>query len=291
MFDLGTLKKPQAAIHAVRHGSIEKRSLNDPTLGIAAVKHRDLVSGGNPFAAIAVTTIAQELLDFLNHPMRLGQVARGLHHPNRLTCPLCGVQVFTQTGFVVLDQFVGCVQDMAVAAVVLFQFDLVLDRVLAHKVSHIAHPCTAKSINALIVITHGQHRAARTTEQLDPSVLKTVGVLKFINQYMREALLVVLAQCIVVAQEFVTAQHQLAKVHHPLALTLVFVELVDFHLLARLSITHWHVFGTLAFFFATRNKPLQLLRRKAFVINVVLLDQTFHRRQLVLGVQNLKRLG
>ena len=91
------------------------------------------------------------------------------------------------------DEFIGGIQNMAMAAVVLLEFDLVLDRVLAHKVSHIAHPCTAKSINTLIVIPHRQNCAVWASEQFDPSVLKSIGVLKLINQYMREALLVMLS--------------------------------------------------------------------------------------------------
>ena len=200
------------------------------------------------------------------------------------------MQVFAQTGFVVLDEFVGCIQDMAVAAVVLLKLDLMPHLVLAYKVGHIAYACPAKRVNALVIVTHGQHRTAGATEQLDPSVLKSVGVLELVNQDMRKALLVMLAQCIVVAQQFVAAQHQLAKIHHAFALTLVFVELVNFDLLACLGIAHLHIFGTLAVLFATRNKPLQLFRRKAFVINSMLLDQALHRRELVLGVQNLKGL-
>ena len=95
MFDFSPLEKPQTAIHTVRHGSIEKRRLNHTALGIAAVKHRHFTACSHPFATVPVATIAQQLFDFIHHPVRLSQVARGLHHPNQLTRTLGGVQIFS----------------------------------------------------------------------------------------------------------------------------------------------------------------------------------------------------
>ena len=201
------------------------------------------------------------------------------------------------------DQRVGRIQNVAAAAVVFFQLDLVAHLELTHKVGHIAHAGTAKCINALVVVTHGQHAAggveggiihrplrACAGEHLDPGVLQLVGVLKLVNQDVAKAALVMLTYRVVVAQHLKTAQHQLAKVHHAFALALVFVELVNFCLLARLFVAHFHLVRAQAVFFAARDEVLGLLGRIALVVNGELLVQPFDGRELVLRVQNLKAL-
>ena len=122
--------------------------------------------------------------------------------------------------------------------------------------------------------------------------LQFVGVLKLVHQDVLKAPLVVHADGVVVAQQLVTAQHQLAKIDHAFALALLFVELVELDLLARVHVVcgHRHVAGAHALFLAARNEILQLLGWKAFVVHVVLLAQALDGRQLVLRVQNLKRL-
>ena len=181
------------------------------------------------------------------------------------------------------DQCIGRVQYMAVAAVVLLQLDLVLDRKFAHKVGHIAHARAPKGVNALVVIAHGQHRAALpgsaigavllARQHLDPGILQLVGVLKLINQDVAKTPLVMLANGRVVAQHFVTAQHQLAKIDHAFALALLFIELVKLSLAAGVAVAHRHILGTQAFFFAAGNKPAQLLGREAVLIDAQLLTQ------------------
>jgi hypothetical protein len=69
-------------------------------------------------------------------------------------------------------------------------------------------------------------------EHLDPRVLQLVGVLELVDQDVAEAPLVVLAHRVVVAQQLVAAQHQLAEIDHAFALALLFVQLVDLDLLA-----------------------------------------------------------
>ena len=94
----------------------------------------------------------------------------------------------------------------------------------------------------------------------------------------------------VVAQQFVRAQHQFAKVHHAFALALLFVQLVQLHLAAGLVIAHRHIARALAVLLAARNEILKLLRRKAVFVHIELLAQALDGRQLVLRVQNLKGL-
>ena len=166
-----------------------------------------------------------------------------------------------------------------------------------HKVRHVADSRTAKSINALIVVAHGHHRATGETgipvcvlprQHFDPGVLQLIGVLKFINQDVAKAPLVVLAHGSVVAQQLVAAQHQLAKVHHAFTLALFFVQRINFNFFAHFLVTCHQVLGSLAIFLAPGDEIHQLFGRKPFVVNIELFAQTFDTGKLVLRVQNLK---
>ena len=248
MFDLGPLKKALATIDLVRHGSIEQRGFNHTALRIGAVEHGNL---------LALHVVAHQLLHLVHHPLGFGKVAGGFKHAHRLARALIGAQVFAQTFAVVADEFVGRIQNVAVAAVVLLQLDLVFHAKLAHEVSHIAHPSATKSVNALVIVPHSQHAAggvetgffqrgamrASARQHLDPGILQFVGVLKFVNQDVPEAALVMLTDGVVVAQQLVGTQHQLTEIDHAFTLALLFVQLVDFYLLAGFIITHLNHVG------------------------------------------------
>ena len=132
--------------------------------------------------------------------------------------------------------------------------------------------------------------SGQACNHFDPSVLQFVGVLELVDQHMFKARSVVQADRVVVTQQLIRAQHQLAKVHHTFALALVFVELVDVDFAAGFIVPHIHIFGTHSIFFATRNEPLQLLGWKTLIVDIVLFAQSLDGRQLVLGVQNLESL-
>ena len=107
---------------------------------------------------------------------------------------------------------------------------------------------------------------------------------------MAEAPLVVLADRVVVAQQLVAAQHQLAEIDHALALALLLVQLVDLDLLARVGVARVDHVGPQSVFLAAGDEPQRLLGRKALVVDAELLHQALDRRQLVLRVQDLERL-
>ena len=189
---------------------------------------------------------------------------------------------------------VGAVQNIAEAAVVLLELDLVLHRILAHKVSHIAHARATKSVNALVVVAHGKNSTTALMQGpgqlLDPCVLQFVGVLKLVDQNVFEATTVMFTHRVVVAQQLIRAQHELTKVHHAFALALGFVQLIQLYFFARLGVAHHHISGAQTVFFATGNEPHGLLWRKTLFIHLKLFAQTFDGTQLILGVQNLKGL-
>ena len=169
-----------------------------------------------------------------------------------------------------------------------------LHLVLAHKVRHIANTRTAEGINALVVIADSKYGTAvlrhGTCELLDPCVLQFVGILEFVNQDMTEASAVMFTDRIVIAQEFIRAQHQFTKIHHTLALTLGFVEFIQLHFFTRVGVSHIDIFWAQTVFFAPSNKPHGLLGWETFFIHLILLAQTFDSTELVLGIQDLKGL-
>ena len=187
------------------------------------------------------------------------------------------------------------------AAVVLLQLDLVAYIELAHKVRHIPDPRAAKGVNALVIVADRQHRPAlprrprhtagvHTGEHLHPGVLQLVGVLELINQDVPKAALVVGTDVSVVAQQFVAAQHQLTKIHHAFALTLLFVQLVQVDLAPGLRVAQLHVLRAQTVFFATSDEPHEFFGRKLLFINAHLFAQALDRTKLVLRIQNLKGL-
>ena len=204
VLDLGALEEAQAAVHAVGHGGVEERGFHHAALRVAAVEHGHLHLGH---------VFARELLHLVDHPLRFGEVAGGLVHAHRFARAGVGAQVLAQAVGVVADQLVGRVEDVAAAAVVLLQLDLVAHVELAHEVGHVAHARAAKRVDALVVVAHGKHRVARTrqaferrrAEHLDPGVLQAVGVLELVDQDVAKAPLVVLAHRVVVAQHLVAS--------------------------------------------------------------------------------------
>ena len=98
--------------------------------------------------------VALQIFYLFYQPLRLGKVAGVFHHAHRFASALAGTQVFAQAFGVVADQLISAVQNIAVAAVVFFQLDLVLHVVLAYKIGHIAYPRTAKGVDTLVIVTH-----------------------------------------------------------------------------------------------------------------------------------------
>ena len=293
MFDLSAFKKPQAAIHPIRNGGIKERRLDDSALCVAAVKKRHIRARCRPLLGVAIETRAQKMLDLLHDPLRLFVVAGCLHHANGLALALIGAQVFPQPLLVVRNQSVGSVQNGAGAAVVLLELDLVTNLVVAHKVSHIAHPRAPKCINALVVIPDRKNRALGPTHHPNPGVLQPIGVLELIDEQMLKARLVMGPQGFIVPKHFIRAQHQLGKVHHPFTLALLLIELVNLQAFFAVWVvgTGLQIFRALTIVFGTRNEPLDLLWGEALLIDIELLQNAFDGRQLVLGVEDLKGLG
>ena len=107
---------------------------------------------------------------------------------------------------------------------------------------------------------------------------------------MPEAVLVMRAQRVVVAQQFDGAQHQLGEVDHALALALLLVGLVDLDLLARLLVAWLDVARAQAVVLAAGDEPGHLLGHEALLVEVHALDHALDGRQRIGAVEDLERL-
>src|SRR6185437_11770064 len=147
---------------------------------------------------------------------RLVDVGRRGKGADRLAFGIGGPQILAQPALVVLDQRVGRVEDAAVRPVVLLELDQ-LHRCagngeVALEVLHVGDVRAAKGVDRLVVVPYGENRCLRRGQQLQPLVLQHVGILELVDQNVRKAAAVMLAQPLVPRQQLVGAQQQLGKI-------------------------------------------------------------------------------
>ena len=228
MLDLRALEEAQAPVDAVRHAGAEQRVLEHARLGVRAVEDRDLGE---------CQTFLGQPLDDVDDERRLVDVRRRGHGAHRVALALGGPQVLAQPRRVVADQGVGGVEDVALRTVVLLELDEVhrhagpaevaLDRL------HVGDLRAPEGVDRLVVVADREHRRVGAGEELEPPVLELVGVLELVDEQVREAPAVVLAQRVVPRQELEAAQQELGEVDHALALAGRVVERVELDHAAR----------------------------------------------------------
>ncbi len=212
---------------------------------------------------------------------------------HRLARPGLGAQVLAEAARVARDELVGGVEDVAVRAVVALELDHRADAVFALERRHVADLRAAKRVDALVVVADAEQCAAvlgRAGEHLQPDVLQAIGVLELVDQDVAEAPLVVLAQRRVVAQELVRAKHQLGEVDDAFPLALRVVGFVDLRQDAALLVLHLDVLGPQAVVLGAGDRPRQLLRRMALLVEVHRLDDALDGRELVARIEDLEAL-
>ena len=185
MLDFLALVKAQAAVDFVGDAGAEQGLFQNARLRIAAVEHRHLRQ---------IPAFALQRPCFVHHKLGFFAVVDGLQQADFFARIGIGAQIFAQTPAIVGNQGIGGGEDVAVGAVVLLQLNRLINGKFAHQRRHIAHMRAAKAVDALVVVAHRKHRRMFARQQLKPSVLQLVGVLKFVHQNMFEAVLVVVAQ-------------------------------------------------------------------------------------------------
>ncbi len=206
MLDLGTLEEAHAAIDAVRHAGVEQRVLEHARLGVGAVEHRDLRRRD---------VVCDQALHHVDDERGLVDVGRRRVRAYRLALAVHGPQVLAEPRLVVPDQRVRRVEDVAMRAVVLFELDQLHRRVgraeIALEMLHVGDVGAPERVDGLVVVADREHRRLRPGEQPQPAVLQRVRILELVDEQVREAAAVVLAQGIVAGQQLEGPQQQLGK--------------------------------------------------------------------------------
>ena len=99
-------------------------------------------------------TFAFELLYLFDDEPGLIHIGRGLIHAQFLAALLGSPQVLAETLAVAADQRIGCIENIAVRAIVLFQLDEALDMKITQQILHVARIGAAKRVDGLIVVAH-----------------------------------------------------------------------------------------------------------------------------------------
>jgi len=119
--------------------------------------------------------------------------------------------------------------------------------------------------------------------------LNGVGILKFIDQNMSKALLIVLKNMRLFQPEFMSPQQQFSKIHHTAALTECFIVSINIqHKFSTVKISRIQLSGSHPIVFTVINKPLQFTRRMLLFINADFFHNTLEQAQLIITVNNLK---
>ena len=128
---------------------------------------------------------------------------------------------------VVLDDTVGCVEDVGGGAVVLLQTDGLSAGVEFFKVEDIFNGSAAETVDALVVIAHHADVALRPGEQTDQTELRHAGVLILVHQQVAVLVLVELPHVRVVGQQLHGLINQIVKIERTGLFQLFLVGCVD----------------------------------------------------------------
>ena len=265
VLDFSAFEIALATIHAIRQTGRKQCMFNHARLRIRAVQNSDFAAQG---------TFCHQTLDLLNEPLRLLQITAGFKNTHRLTMPGVGPQILAQTFAVMRDEDIGGVQNVAMRAIVLLELDQILHLEFALEGAHVANVRAAKGINTLVIIAHSKHGALLTSHQLEPLVLQIIGVLKFVDQNVFEARLIMFAQRLVPAQQLIGAQQQFGKIDHAFALTLLLVDGIQLNEFAAVRIVRFDLAGAQTLILGAINKGHQGAWRVLLIVDIIRLEQT-----------------
>lgn len=212
ILDFLTIKKAQSTVYAVRNAVGRKHTFEIARQIVIAIEDRKIT-------VLFAATLFDK--DILHDGTGFLHICVGSIQPNRFARSRIGPEIFAHAVLVVRDNSVGPIENVRGRTVVLLKFDDFLDFVLFDKVGHIAYFGSSEGINRLIVIAHTEHTCVGLlgrAQGLDQTKLKRVRILKFIHKHILEAIVVVFTHQLIAFEKFDATQHQLGKIHEPLAL-------------------------------------------------------------------------
>ena len=155
---------------------------------------------------------------------------------------------------------------------------------------HVGDVRAAERVDRLVVVADGEHRGVLAGEKPQPLVLQHVGVLELVDEQVREAAPVMLAQAVVPREELVAPQQELGEIDDALALAHRLVERVVLDLAPRDVVARLDLVRAQTLLLRAGDEVLELPRRKPLVVDAVRLVQPLDQRELVLRVHDLEEL-
>jgi len=135
----------------------------------------------------------------------------------------CGVEVFGAASGVVFNQQIRRVKYIGGGAVVLLQINNAGVLEIAFKFQNVADVSAAPGINRLVGVAYHAQVAVLLRECFGNDVLRAVGVLILVHQYMLERFLIVFADVGLVAQELHGFKQQVAEIKRACLAQFLFV--------------------------------------------------------------------
>ena len=217
VLDLLAVVELQPAVNAVGRAGAYERLFQHARLGVGAVKHRHL-----PRAV------------FLRLPPRHGgdvgglvALVEGAVEGDLFALAGLGPQRLFLAAAVVGDDLVGGVEYVGGRAVVLFQFDHFGVGKILFKIEDVADVRPAPAVDGLVVVADHAEVALLAREQAHQFVLRGVGVLILVHQYVVEAVAVIGKHRRLAGQQFQRFEQQIVKVEGVVAAQALLVAGVD----------------------------------------------------------------
>ena len=275
--DLGAVEESRAADDAVRNAGAQQHIFKHARLGVGAVKHRHLVVG-QPLLAL--------LLDLAGDPAALVTLVGGHVHVDLLAVLLVGEQLLHLAMLVVRDDGVGRGQNVAHAAVVLFQLHRGALRIVLLELQDVADIGAAPAVNGLVVVAYHHDVAVLLGQKARDLVLRMVGVLILVDHDVAEAQLIGLEHVGMVLQQQVRVQQQVVEIEGVGLLQALLQLLVHArgHLAHRVVGLLGEVTGHLQLVFCRGNTVHQGVYRETLRVDVQLGHDFLIQALLVVGV-------
>ena len=191
ILDLRPIEEPSAADDAVGDAVALEGVLHGVGLGVHPVEHR---------VVLPLPPLLNAGDDLGGHILRLVRLVHRHIQADLIPCPLLRPQLLALAPLVVLDDGVGCVQDVLGGAVVLLQPDDPSALVLLLEGEDILNGSAAEAINGLVVVAHHADVLPLPRQGGRQQVLQVVGVLVFVDEDVAELVLLILP-CLLVFQE------------------------------------------------------------------------------------------
>ena len=190
---LAPLVEARAADELVRDGRADERLLQRAGLRVRAVHHGDV--------AVAMRPSSTSSSDLARDEVGLLRLVVRLVHDDRLAGALVGPERLLLALLVAGDDGVRGVEDGLRRAVVLFEQDDARFGKVALEVEDVADVGGAPRVDRLVGVADDADVAVLAGEQPRELVLGDVRVLELVDQDVQEALLVLLAHVVVVAEQ------------------------------------------------------------------------------------------